>query len=173
MMIDIHSKSEYFHEQLQIEREEINRYQQELRELRDNTGNNNIACKKCWSSLNYFDFDHIINHVLENNRRVKKSYNDTLDPLQHLLINICLLNTICIVIIFKKPSKLFYTSNLFTIICLFIHGEILIEDKPNVYYTLIVGVGIFLFSLFLLIKILITLLNILHYQRMKEILTDE
>jgi hypothetical protein len=173
MMVDIHSKSEYFHEQLQTERQKMNRYQQEFRELRDNISNKDIACQKCWSSLSYLDFDHIINHVLENHRPVKKAYNDTLDPLQQLLIFICLFNTICLVNIFKRPSTLFYTSHLFTIICLFIQGEIFIKDKPNVYYTLIMGVGIFLFSLFVLIKILITLLNILHYQRMKEILTSD
>ncbi len=134
---------------------------------------NNKACQKCWLCNSSYDYDQIINLVLENNRHIKKSYDDTLFPLQALLIFICSFNTICITMIFKEPITLFLTSILFTSIWVCINGEVLIQDKPNVYYALVISLGIFLFSLFLLIKILITLLKIVEYQRMKDILTSE
>jgi len=178
MMIDIHSKHEYFNEQLQIERENLSKFKEELIKTehyyRYNVSNDNITCLACWSPIWELDFDYIINHVLENNRHIKQLYDDTISPLQRLLTLICCFNTMCVVIIFKKNhTSYFFTSSLFTTICVFIYGEFFIRDKPNVYYTLITGVGIFLFSCFLLIKILLTLLNVLHYQRMKDILTNE
>ncbi|CAF4522829.1 unnamed protein product [Rotaria sp. Silwood2] len=177
MMENIHCKHEYFKKQLKIEREELNKLKDELVGLRYYYGHNvskhDMTCQKCWFPILDLNLGYIINHVLENNKHIKKSYNDTLLPLQCLLIAICFLNTICIMMIFREPFKLFLTSNLFAVICLSIYGEIFIKDKPNVYYTLIIGVGILLFSLFLLIKILMTLLNIIYYQRMKDILTSE
>jgi len=176
-MVDVHSKHEYFNEQLQIEEEKLNRYKKELIKTKNyyryNVNNNNITCKKCSSLIQKLDFDYIINHFLVNSRQIKQLYDDTLYPLQCLLILICCFNTTCIVIIFKEPTKLFLTSNLYTIICLCIYAEVFIKDKPNAYYTLITAVVIFLFSCFLLIKIFLTLLNILHYQRIKDILTNE
>ena len=177
MMIDIHSKHEYFNKELQIEKQKILRLKENIEELRDNhTFNidiNNKTCQKCSRWIDCFDFNYIINHVLENNRHIKSLYNDTLLPLQDLLIGICLLNTMCIVTIFKKAIKLFLISILLTILCLLIYAEVFIEDKPNVYYTLITAVTIFVFSIFLLMKIHLTLLNIIQYKKIKDILTNE
>lgn len=177
MMIDIHSKHEYFREQLQIETEQMNRLKNDLLHLkhyyRDDVNKDDIICQKCILPVFDIDSDYIINHLLKNNLPIKKLYNDTLLPLQHLLILICLLNKIYMTMIFEKPIKLFLISSLFGIICLFIHGEFFIEDKPNVYYTLIAAIGVFLFSVFLLIKILLTLLNIIYYHTMKNILRSE
>ncbi len=177
MMINIHSKHEYFSVQLQIEREQLDKFKNELIEQKSCYSNNirkdDMTCQKCWWPVLDLNFNHIINHVLKNNKHIKRSYDDTLFPLQRLLIPICLFNTLCITIIFKEPIKLFLTSNLVTIICLCIYRELFIEDKPNVYYTLITGVGILLFSVFLLIKILLTLLNIIYYHILKNILTTE
>ncbi len=40
-------------------------------------------------------------------------------------------------IIFEKLIKLFLTSNLFAIICLYIHGEFLIDDDDNTISSLL------------------------------------
>ncbi|CAF0991224.1 unnamed protein product [Adineta steineri] len=177
MMIDIHSKHEYFREQLQIETEQMNRLKNDFLRLkhyyRDDVNKDDITCQKCILPVFDIDSDYIINHLLKNNLPIKKLYNDTLLPLQHLLIFICLLNTICMTMIFEKPIKLFLISRIFRIICSFICGEFFIEDKPNVYYTLIAAIGVFLFSVFLLIKIFLTLLNIIYYHTMKNILRSE
>ncbi|CAF3868505.1 unnamed protein product [Rotaria magnacalcarata] len=177
LFTDIHSKHEYFREQLQIETEQMNRLKNDLLHLkhyyRDDVKKDDIICQKCMLPVFDIDSDYIINRLLKNNLPIKKLYNDTLLPLQHVLILICLFNTICMTMIFEKPIKLFLISSLFGIICLFIHGEFFIEDKPNVYYTLIAAIGVFLFSVFLLIKILLTLLNIIYYHTMKNILRSE
>lgn len=62
---------------------------------------------------------------MENNKSIRKSYGDTLSPLQYLLIQVCLINMISIILIFKELIRLFILSNLFVIINLFIHGEFL------------------------------------------------
>jgi hypothetical protein len=177
MMKNIHSKHDYFNEHLKKEKENLNTLEQKIHELeqiaRYNLDINDVVCRQCWSSIYDLDFDYLIYHVLENSKAVKKSYDDTLFPLQHLLILICFINTISITSIFKEPIRLFFLSNLFVIISLCIHGEFFISDVPHVYYTLINGILIFLFSAFVLLKILMTLLTIVHYQIMKNILTSE
>jgi hypothetical protein len=49
-----------------------------------------------------------------------------------------------------------------------IQAELFIADAPNVYYTLTIGICIFL-----LLTVVITLLTIVNYQIMKNILTSE
>ncbi|CAF1450051.1 unnamed protein product, partial [Rotaria sordida] len=177
MMLNVLSKHEYFNEQLQIENEKLNRFKQKIIDIESDHGysirKNDITCNKCSLHIWKLDFDYILNHIVENNRYIKKSYDDTLYPLQCILSLINCVNTICIMMIFKEPIKLFLISNLLTIICLSIYGEFFIENKPNVYYTLIFGVVLVLFSCILIIKILLTLFDIIVYQRMKNILTDQ
>ena len=177
MMKNVHSKHEYFNEHLKIERNELNTLKQKLIQLKEDAGKNidtnDIVCHKCWYSIYRLDFDYILSHVLENNKHIKKSYNDTLTPLQYLLILICFINTISITVILKEPMRLFILSNLFVIINLGIQGEFFISDIPNVYYTLIIGIFIFLFSMFLLLKLMITLLMIVHYRIIEDILMNE
>src|ERR1700722_7737404 len=104
MMINIHSKHEYFNEQLQIETKQMNRLRKELFDLKvyytHNISKNDITCQKCWSPIWNLDINYTINHLLKYNLPIKKWYNDTLLPLQYLLILICLFNTICMTIIF-------------------------------------------------------------------------
>ena len=106
---------------------------------------------------------------MENNRHIKKSYDDVLFPLQFLIIFISYLNIISTMITFKKPIGMFLVSNLFAIISLCIQGERFIADQPNVHYTLFTGVGIFLVSIYVLLKIL----TIVHYQSMKDIFKED
>ncbi|CAF4883741.1 unnamed protein product [Rotaria socialis] len=174
MMVNIHSKHDYFKKQLQIEAENLNRFKQDLLRTQNDTLNhkkNNQTCVQCWFLDLMLNYNYIFNYVLEKNRHIKKSYNDTLYPLQHLLILMSFFNTILIMIIFKEPIEIFFISNLFTITCLCLYGEFFIEDKPNVYYTLIIGVGLVLFYFYIRIKIILTLFNIIVYQRMKNIST--
>ncbi|CAF0882394.1 unnamed protein product [Rotaria sordida] len=177
MMKNIHSKHDYFNEHLKKEREKLNTLEQKIYELKQIAGHNldmyDIVCHKCWSSIYNLNFDYVISHALENNKPIKKSYDDTLSPLQYVFIITCFINTISITLIFKEPVRLFLLSNLFIIISLCIHGEFFISNVPDVYYTLINGILIFLFSAFVLLKILMTLLTIVHYRIMKNILTSE
>lgn len=82
------------------------------------------------------------------------------------------MNIISTTTILKQPTRLFILSNLFAFISLCIHGEFFIADIPNVHYTLIVGICIFLFSIFVLFKIIIALIVILDYGIMKDIHED-
>ncbi|CAF4312711.1 unnamed protein product, partial [Adineta steineri] len=89
-MVYIHSKHEYFREQLQAETEQMNRLKNDLLRLkhyyRDDVNKDDITCQKCILPVFDIDSDYIINHLLKNNLPIKKLYNDTLLPLQHLLI---------------------------------------------------------------------------------------
>jgi hypothetical protein len=177
MMKNVHSKHQYFDENLKTEREKINTLKEKLIQLkedaRNNINTNDIVCYKCWYSFYELNYNYLIFHVLENNKHIKKSYDDTLFPLQYLFILISYLNMISITIIFKRPIRLFLLSNVFASISLCIHGELFIADVPNVYYTLIVGICIFLFSIYVLLKSLIAILTVIHYRGIKNILKNE
>ncbi|CAF3307494.1 unnamed protein product [Rotaria socialis] len=140
MIETVHSKHEYFTKELEMEREELNRFTKELRDLRSyykhNIGRNDMTCQKCWFPILNLNLNYIVAHVLENNRHVKRSSNDALFPLQCLLIAICFLNTFCMTMIFKEPHKLFIISNLLVPICLSIDSEFFIRDSSSVYHTL-------------------------------------
>lgn len=177
MMINVHSKHQYFDENLKIEREKLNTFKQKLVQFKEdaqkNIDTNNIVCWKCSYSISKLNYNYIISTVLENNKHIKKFYDDTLFPLQYLLILICYISMISMMVIFKKPIRLLLLSNFFAIINLCIHAELFIADALNVYYTIIIGICTFLFSIYVLLKILIILLTIVHYRIMKDILTNE
>lgn len=176
MMKDVYSKHQYFDENLKKEREKTNLLKEKLFQLkedaRQNINTKDIERHKCWYPFYKLDYDYLISNVLENNKHIKKSYNDILFPLQYLIILLSYLNIISITITYKKPIGMFLVSNLFAIISLCIHGEFFIADLPNVYYTLIVGVGIFLFSIYVLLKILNTILTLIRYRSMKNIFKE-
>ncbi|CAF1355741.1 unnamed protein product [Adineta steineri] len=177
MMKDIHSKHNYFNENFKQENEKLKILEQKVYKLKqiakDNLNIYNPVCQQCWSLICDLDFDYITLHLLENNKPIKKYYNDTLFPLQYIFMIICVVNTISIIWIFKKPFQLFVLSNIFLIISLSIHGEFFISNTPNIYYTLINGILLFLFSMFLLLKILMILLFIVHYRMIQNILNNE
>ena len=174
MIINIHSKHEYFDQQLSIETKEFNQLKDEFMEFihcyKNSASRYDRTCSvsRVWISDSHINY--IIDDVFENNRYIKRSYDDILSPLQYSLVFICLFNIFCMIIIYKNPTTYFCISILFAIICVWIQGEFQIEDKPNVYYTLVISVGILFFSVFLLIKILFILSNIMFYHRMKTIL---
>ena len=62
---------------------------------------------------------------------------------------------------------------LFSYVCIYNYRKLFIKDRPNSYYTLVISIVIFLFSFFLLIELLTTLLNIMDYQRIQDSLTSE
>jgi len=177
IILNVHSKHEYFVEHLKKERDQLNTIKQQLFQLKENASTNLYKngpdCHKCWYSIYKLNYYSIFSYISANNKPIKKSYDDTLHPLQHLLIAIYYVNLYSMGLIFKTPFRLFLLSTLFAIINVCIYGEIFIADAPNVYYTVIIGICIFLFSIFLLLKMIITLLTIVHYQIMKNILSNE
>jgi len=54
----------------------MDRFKKELLELRHyyrhNISKNDITCQKCWLPVWDLDFHYIINHLLRNNRPIKK-----------------------------------------------------------------------------------------------------
>ncbi|CAF3582661.1 unnamed protein product [Rotaria sp. Silwood1] len=143
MIKHIHSKHDYFKEHFKIEREEQNKFKQQLIQLKQdaeyNMNTTDTVCRQCWNDIYHLDFHYLLSHVVENYKPIKRSYDDTLLPLQNLLILIYYINTMAITGIFKQPTRLFFLSSLLAIINLGIYGELFISNIPNVYYTLIIG----------------------------------
>jgi len=177
MILNIHCKHEYFDEHLKKERDQLNTLKQKLLEVKEdariNLKKDDPDCPQCWYYIYRLNYNSMSSYISKHNQPIKKSYDNTLFPLQDLLIVIYYLNTFSMTMVFKTPFRLFFLSSLFAIINLCIQAELFIADAPNVYYTLTIGICIFLFSIFLLLKIMITLLTIVHYRIMKNILTSE
>jgi hypothetical protein len=174
---DVHSKHEYFDQYLEIERAESNALNNKLFELKEEARTHldiyDPICHQCWCSIYDLNYDYLSVYVLKNNKQIKQSYDDTLYPLQHFLFVIYYMNTISMSIIFETPFRLFCSSTLLMVVCLCIQAELFIADAPSVYYTLIIGICVFLFSIFLLLKIIITLSTVILYRIMTDILTNE
>lgn len=175
MINEVYAKDDYFRQQLLIERERILRSKTEFdqfsRDLKLNYHENNISCRKCISLMRKIDSQQIF-RILENNDHVKHEYDKMLLPLQSLLILICLLNNISIILIFDKAVQLFSLSNMLLILCVCIHAEIFIEDRPSTMYTLIIGCCILFFTLFFLFKVFRTFFNIGYYRVVKNTLEE-
>lgn len=146
-------------------------------ELKENAGNNlntyDPTCHQCWHSISALDDNCISSYISQKDRPTKKSYDDIVFPLQNLLLLMYHVNLFSMVSIFKNPFLLFYLSTFLSIMNVWIQSELFIADAPNVYCTLAVGGCIFLFSIFLLLKMMVTLLTIIHYRIMKTIFTNE
>lgn len=177
MAKNIHSKHEYFNDHLKKERDELNKIKETLFELKENAINNlntnDSVCSQCWYSIYKINYNYVWSYILKYKRSIKHSYNNTVYPMQHFLMEIFVINTISMSMIFETPFQLFFVSSLLTIISLCIQAELFIADVPNVYYTLFIGICICLFSIILLLKMIITLLTVFYYQMMKDILTTE
>jgi len=91
-MRNLYFEREYFHENLKIEKEKINRMKDEIFQLKQTSQNNlfktGIDCYDCWHSLLKLDYDSVYLYVASVNQCVKKSYEDRLYPLQKLLIGL-------------------------------------------------------------------------------------
>lgn len=177
MIQDVRSKHEYFNEHLKKERDQLNTIKQKLFELKEdariNLNKYHPGCHKCWYSIYKLDYNYVSSYILENNQPIKKSYDDTLFPLQYLLIVIYYINTFSMAMIFETSFQLFFFSTLFAIINVCIQGELFIADAPNVYYTVTIAICIFIFTIYLLLKIMIMLLTVVHYQIVKNILASQ
>lgn len=176
-MKHVYSKHDYFVEYLKKETDQSNTIKTKLFELkeeaRNNLGTANITCHQCWFSIASLNYNRMSSYILKNNKQIKKSYDDTLYPLHYLLTLVYYLNTISMTTILKIPLRLFFLSTLFAIGNLCIEAEFLIADAPNVHYALVIGICIFLLTIYLFFKMVITLLTVIHYQIMKNILTSE
>lgn len=172
-MNDLYLKNQYFKKHLLIEKETLNKYQQDLKRLsstlRSNYDPKNLPCIRCSRLLGKLD-DQQISRLLENNQHVKQEYDRALCPVQYLLVFICFVNSVFTTIIFEKPLIFFLLSNLFCIGCFCIHGEFFFGDQSLLISTVIIGTFICLFSVYLLIHAIITLVVIMNYHMMKSIL---
>lgn len=170
-MNEIYLKNEYFSQALAIERDQTLRYKKELSQLPHQLmvycRVRNESCDE-WTFLVKKLTSKQIFRIIENNRHIKEEFNQALFPLQFLLICLCLCNNILILIMFEKALALFFVSNILCIICLSIHGEFFIRDRPSVYYTLIIALFIVLFTIYLLFKVSDALLMIRHYRLVQE-----
>lgn len=173
-MRSIHSQHEYFQKNFKIEREKLNEMKENLFEFEAIAENNLFKtdrdCYECWYSLYKLDYKSIFSYMKMNNEPIKRSYHQTLYPLQRLLIILAYGNTHLMLSIYIEPFRLLFISVLLFLINLCVYAELFIVNTPNVYYTLVIGICIFLFSFFLLSKIVMDLLSIVNYQKMEEIL---
>lgn len=176
MARNIYCKHGYFDENLKIEREKLNRIKENIFQLKEEVGNNLFKdrnCHKCWYSLWQLNYNSIYAYISSNNKPIKRSYDETLSPLQKLLMGLSYVNIHLMTIIYIKPCRLFFLSIFLAIVHLCIYSELFIDNTPSIFYTLTIGICIILFSIFLLFKIMIDLLMIVHYQSMKKILLSK
>lgn len=148
-----------------------------LLELKENAGNNlntyDPTCHQCWHSIYALDDNCISSYISRKDRPIKRSYDDIVLPLQNLLLLMYHVNLFSMVSIFKEPFLLFCLSTFLSVMNVFIQSELFTAVAPNVYCTIAVSGCIFLFSIFLLLKMMVTLLTIIHYGIMKTIFTSE
>ena len=172
-MKNLHSQHEYFHENLKMEREKLNEMKEKIFELkeaaRENLFKSGSDCYQCWNSLLQLDYDSIYSSMELINQPIQRSYYQTLNPLQKLLIGLSFGNIYLMTSIYIKPVRLFLVSVFLCLIHLCIYGELFLGDTPSVYYTLTIGIWIFFFSIFLFFRIVMDLLMIVHYQNTKKI----
>lgn len=175
MINDIYSKDEYFRRELRVEQDDIRHQKKEFAELLNDLERqrnpNDLSCRRCFSLISQIDIRQI-SRILDNQQYVKYEYDQCLLPLQSILIVLCLFNNLSIQFIFQQALKLFLLSNLFLLICLGVYAEFFVEDRPSVFYTLIIAVFIHLFTMFLLFHVLKTFVIIRHYQHMKKTLIN-
>ena len=167
LMRDIHSKHLYFKEHLQIEKEKLIRLKEKIFQFEKDVRNISHFGKNClkyWHSFNEINFQSIYSFMEFNNKPIKKSYDETLYPLQRLVILLSYGNIYLMMTIYIKPFRLMFFSALLYVLTVCIYAEVFIFDKPNVYYTFTIAFSAFLFSILLLFQILIDLLRIVYYQ---------
>ena len=171
MMNEVYLKNNYFRQKLEIERNEIHQYKEELNQMFSSrgeiSGTTTNSCQHCFRLFEQIDRKRLCRFI-ERRQPIKAEYNETLEPLQHLLVLICLLNNMSIIVVYEKAFKLFFLSTIFNFICQFINAEVFIEDRPSVYYTLVNASLIISFTSYFLFKIVNTLVTIRHYQLIKN-----
>ncbi len=115
MAQNIYSKHGYFDENLKIEREKLNRIKENIFQLKEEVGNNLLKfdpnCHKCWYSLCQLNYNSIYAFISSNNKPIKRSYDETLSPLQKLLMGLSYVNIHLMTIIYIKPFRLVFFIN--------------------------------------------------------------
>jgi len=176
-MKDIHSKHQYFHENLQIEKEKLIVLRKDISQFETDVANGFYTfgrdCYKCWLSLDKLNFQSIYSSMEFKNKPIKKLYDETLYPLQRLIILLSHENIYVMMIIYIKPFRLMFFSALLYVLTVCIYAEIFISDKPNVYYTLTIALCTFVFSILLVFRILIDLLRIVYHQSVTKTLRSK
>ena len=169
MLNDVASKDGYLRQQWLLEQEKIVDQKRNLHEflndLKSSSDQSTKPCKTCFNSILKLSSKQILK-IYEKNQHVKEEYNQIVVPLQYLSSFLCLMNNFFILSIFKESWKFYFLSNILLIVCLCIYGEFFLPSQPNVFYTLFIAWSIVIFTVYLLMKIVSTLLIIEHYQLM-------
>jgi len=80
-MKDIHSKHQYFHENLQIEKEKLIVLRKDISQFETDVANGFYTfgrdCYKCWLSLDKLNFQSIYSSMEFKNKPIKKLYDET------------------------------------------------------------------------------------------------
>ena len=176
LMRDIHSKHLYFKEHLQIEKEKLIHLKEKIFQFEKDVRNISHFGKNClkyWHSFNEINFQSIYSSMEFKNKPIKKLYDETLYPLQRLIILLSHENIYVMMIIYIKPFRLMFFSALLYVLTVCIYAEIFISDKPNVYYTLTIALCTFVFSILLVFRILIDLLRIVYHQSVTKTLRSK
>ena len=173
MINEISSKDGYLQQQWLFEQERIVDRKRNLPQfLNDLKSTSDQRTKSCFDLISKFYAKQMFG-IHEKNQHIKEEYNQTLLPLQYLLAFLCLMNNSLILIIFKRSLKFYFLSNIFLILCLCIYAEFFLPHQPNVSYTLYIGWSIFLFTIYLLMKVFSTLWIIEHYQSMDHLRNND
>lgn len=171
MVHQISTKVEYFQRQLLAERIDILRRKDEFREFlndfKSHLHKQNKSCQQCQTLLYQLNPEHILRFIAKN-QPIKNEYDETLWPLHCLLVLLCLTNNFLLLFVFEKDLKLYILSNILLIISVGISTEVFIEERPNVYYTLVIVVIIIFFTISLLFQAFNTLLIVRHHQKWKS-----
>ena len=171
MINEIYSKDGYFRRELQLEQNNIQHekkeFQQMLDDLRRQRNPNDLSCRRCFFLSAHIDLRQIY-RILDNHQHVKQEYDECLFPLQSMFVLLCLLNNALIIVIFDQASRLFLLSNAFLLLLFGIYAELFIQDRPSVFYTLVIAVLILLFTMYLLFQVFKTFVIIGHIRRMRN-----
>ena len=174
-IINLNSKNEYFLEHLPMEKERIRKQNEDFKQLHTHFlskfNRNNPACVQYDHAYAKVK-DDLVFRLIENSQHIKQEYGNILYSLQHLLIFLSFLNTTFMMMIYKKPLKLFILSNSLCFLCFCINENFLFEDRWMLRSTIIIGFFNVGFSIYLLFCMVSTLITVCNYQKMKRILIN-
>ena len=169
-MHQISTKAEYFDQQLLAERIEILQRKNEFNEFFDDFKSNwhkqNKSCQQCQTLFYQLNPKHIL-RLIDKNQPIKNEHDDILWSLHYLLVLLCLTNNFLVLFVFGKALEFYIFSNILLIISVGIYAEFFIEERPNVYYILVIAGLINLFTISLLFQAFNNLLAVRHYQKWK------
>lgn len=173
MIKDLQSKSEYFHYHLTIERNQLDQFKYEMKQLKIDA----LQCRERDKKYPFDNcywisqprFDSFLFYLVENNKHIHNEYSQMISPFQHLLIVLSFLNTTLIGLIWKQAIRHFLLSNFFALLILCINGQLVLSTNSNVHRILLIGLCLIFFSIWTLFKVIQTLSAIVHYRTIKEL----